>query len=330
MPDRPDILTQIEAGKTAAVYYLCGEPFPLEQVVKAIHDAVLGGEASAFNFDALRADEHGADAAVAAARTMPMFGSMRLVQVREAHLWRAEELERLLPYVKNPSPSTCLLLLAEKADLRLKFFNQLKKHGVVQRFEPLKERQVPAWVSGEARRHKIKLMPNAAERIADAVGTDMGQLSSALERLSLYVGPGKPVSPDDVDDLLARTRQRSIFELTNAVGRGQRRESLLVLRKMLQDREPPVRILVMMARHVRLMWSAKELAQRGESPKAIASKVGIHPYFVQDMLRQASRFSEEMLVRMHRALFETDRQLKSSRLADEVVLERLVMRLCPS
>jgi DNA polymerase-3 subunit delta len=326
----PDLLREIEGGKIAPIYYLCGERFPLERVVTALRQAVLGGDASAFNFDALQAEEHGPEAILAAARTMPMLGAMRLVQVRDMHLLGAKELNKLLPYVKDPAPTTCLLLVADKADLRLKLFTELKKTGVVQRFDPLKDRQVPDWLAGEARRMKVKLEPGAAERIADAVGTDMGQLASALERLELYVGSGRGVSPRDVDELLAQTRQHSIFELTNAVGRGQRREALLVLRRMLQDKEPGVRIVVMLARHLRHIWSAKELRAGGEQPKAIAARVGIHPYFVQDVLRQAQRFSWPMLRRTHRALFEADRSLKSSRLSDAAVLEQLVLRLCPA
>jgi DNA polymerase-3 subunit delta len=324
-----ELIKDIESGRIAPLYYICGEHYPLERAARAIRKAVVGDDPNAFNCESLQADTAGADSILSAARTLPMLGPMRLVQVRDMHQLDAKDLAKLLPYVKEPAPTTCLLMLADKADLRLKFFSELKKTGVVVKFEPLKERQVPAWLSTEARRQKIKLKPGAAERIADAVGTDMGRLASALEQLSLYVGPTKPVSPDDVEALLAQTRQRSIFELTNAVGRGQRREALLVLRRMLQDREPGVRIVVMLARHLRQLWSTKELCTRGQPAKAIASQVGIHPYFVKDMIRQSERFSRSLLWRMHRALFEADRRLKSSRLSDAVILEQLVMKLCP-
>jgi len=324
-----DPIAQIEAGKIAPVYYICGERFEVDRVTLALREAVLRGqEASAFNFDALEAS-CGPDEILAAARTVPMLGPRRLVQVRDAHLLNAEQLGRLLPYVKDPAPFTCLLLIGDKVDLRLKFFTELKKQGVVQRYEPLKERQASGWVTGEARRQRIKLRPGAAERLADAVGTDMAQLSSALERLSLYKGAEQAIGPDDVDELLAQTRQHSIFELTNAVGRGLRREAMLVLRRMLQDREPGVRIVTMLARHLRQIWSAKELSARGVDQQAIAAEIGVHPFFVRDIVTQAERFGDAMLGRTHRALFEADRKLKSSRLTDGAVLEQLVMTLCP-
>lgn len=323
-----ELLSAVEAGELAAVYYVCGDPYCVDRVVAALRRAALGEASGAsFNLDVLEASEAGAAGILAAARTLPMFGERRLVEVRGADALDSEALGRLLPYLQAPSPSTVLLLRAERADLRMKFFTELKKRGVVARFEPLKERQVPAWVGAEARRAGVKLLPGTAEAIAEAVGTDMAQLASAIEKLSLFAGPGQPVSPEQVEELLARTRQRSIFDLTNAVGRGQRGEALRVLRRMLADREPAVRILAMLARHLRQLWQARELS--GQPRESIASRLGVHPFFVGDILEQARRFSPAALQRTHRALFEADRALKSSRLSEAIVLERLVLSLCP-
>ncbi len=331
MPDASaSILKDIASGKIAPLYYLFGDPYPLEQIVAALRKAVLKGGESAFNFDALLAKEAGPAGILSAARTMPMMGPQRLVQVRDMHLFKADELNELLSYVQAPSPSTCLLLLAEKGDLRLKFFSAAKKTGVVARFDPLKERQVPAWVADEARRLKIKLKSGAAESVSEAVGTDMAQLASALDRLSLFAGPGNSVTVAHVEELLAQTRKRSIFELTNAVGRGKRGEALLVLKKMLQAREPGVRIVAMLARHLRQLWSAKELRSQGKPPKGVAAAIGVHPFFINDIIKQADRFNRRMMQRTHRALFEADRKLKSSRLSDAAILEGLVVSLCPA
>lgn len=325
-----DPIEDVEAGALAPIYYVCGEPYPRSRLVAAIRKAALdGGEANAFNFDALAAKAAGPAGILAAARTMPMLGRLRLVQVSDAHELNAEQLAVLLPYVEKPSPSSLLLMVGESADLRMKFFTALKKHGgVVQRYEPLKERQVGAWVVAEARRQGVDLVPGAADLIAEAIGTDMGQLASALERLSLYVGDGRKVALDDVEELLAQTRHRSIFELTNAVGRGERREAMLVLRQMQQAREPALRILAMLARHVRQLWQAREMESGGAGQQAIAERLGVHPFFVQDIVAQARRFDVQRLAHTHRAVFEADRTLKSSRLSDALVMDRLVLELC--
>ena len=324
-----DILKEIKKGKIAPLYFLAGERYPQERVLQALRGALLKGGEDDFNFESLHAKEDGVSAVLSAARTMSLLGGTKLVVVREAHLLPASELNKMLRYVEDPSPGSCVVFMATKADTRLKFFKVFKKKGVVQKDTTLKDREVPGWLEAEARRLKIKLKPGTAERIADSIGVDMARLAIALEQLAIYVGPGEPISPRAVEQLLAQTRERSIFDLTNAVGRGQRREALAVLKRMLEAREPGVRILVMLTRHVRQLWSAQEMSSQRIGKDAIAKHVGVHPYFVQDMISQGNRIGAKTLRRMHRALFEADRAIKSSRLSDAVILERLVLSLCP-
>lgn len=329
MSSAAEVLTKIRAGKLAPVYLLSGEIHPQLQVLEALRQAVLGGEENDFNFDRLEAAKDGVDGILAAARTLPMLGDKRLVLVRDLHQLKADELKKLVPYVEDPSPRTCLVLLAAKIDARLKICVRLKKAGGYFAFEPLKERKVPAWLQAEAKLRKITLKPGAAQRVAESVGTDMGQLAMALEQLQLYVGPGNPISPDDVEDLLAETRERSVFELTNAVGRGQRREALLVLRRMLDAQASEVLIVTMLTRHVRQLWTVLDLGAQHLAQDELARRAGVHRFFVRDMAKQARRIGAPTLRRMHRALFEADRAVKSSPLSGAMILERLVYTLCP-
>jgi len=323
------LISAIHKGKVEAVYCLDGDPYPRGQVLAALRQAVVGGEESAFNLEVMRAPEARSGGILGAARTLPMLGDRQLVLVHEVDKLEADDLRKLVPYVQNPSPTTCLVLVTQKADKRLKLFKQLHKKGWLHSFPPLKDRQVPAWLTREARRRKVTLGPGAAERIADSVGRDMGSLAMAMEQLVTYVGPGQPVMPEHVEELLAQTREQSIFDFTNAVGRGQRREALLLLRRMMADRESGIRIVAMLARHLRQVWSIAALDRKHTPRDAMARQVGVHPYFVGDLVKQASRWSPARLRSMHRALFEADRTLKSSPLSDAVVLERLVNSVCP-
>ena len=324
-----DILSDIKKGKIAPLYFLIGERHPQERVLEALRGALLQGGENDFNFESLHAKEDGVSAVLSAARTISLLGGTKLVLVREAQLLPAAELNRMLRYIEDPSPGSCVVFMASKAKTQLKFFKVFQKKGVIQKDKPLKDREVPRWLTAEARRLGVQLRPGTAERIADSIGADMVRLATALDQLAIYVGPGEPITPRAVEELLAQTRERSVFDLTNAVGRGQRREALAVLKQMLEAREPGVRILVMLTRHVRQLWSAQEMTARHVGKDTIAKQIGVHPYFVQDIMRQGSRIGARTLRRMHRALFEADRAIKSSRLSDAVILERLVLSLCP-
>ncbi|HEY6475496.1 MAG TPA: DNA polymerase III subunit delta, partial [Polyangia bacterium] len=235
----------------------------------------------------------------------------------------------LADYLEDPNPATCLLLVADKVDVRFKAFQVLKKRGYLHVFAPLRDQALGGWVRGEARARKLTIAPDAAEALATAAGPDLGRLSQALDLLALYAG-GKGITVDDVEDLVAETRERGIFELTKAIGAGNVARALALLTNMLRNREPALRIQFMLARHLRQVWRAKELAASGAARNEIAAGVGINPYFLDDVLVPARRMSRAALERAFDRLYTADVELKSSKLDPEIALSRLVQTLAES
>jgi len=330
LPDR-DVVAEVRAGRVAPVYYLCGkEQFLVQRALAAIRAAVLDPRSAAFNLDTVDCKEgaHHAERILAAARTLPMMARRRLVLVKDADELKPEDLEALLPYLGGPAETTCLVFVASNADLRRRFFLELRKMGGLAKFEPLYERQLPAWIEAEARGLGHDLEPGAAHLLCDVIGSDLAQLAQALEQLSLFVGPRQRLTVAAVEEVCAETRQHSVFDLANAVGQRDVRKALHQCRRMLQAREPAIRILFMLTRHFRQLWIARELASQRLDRDEVARRIGIPPFFVDGLVTQARSFDEPALARALEALYGADRALKSSHAGDEMVLERLVVGLC--
>jgi DNA polymerase-3 subunit delta len=326
----PDLVAAIEAGDVDPVYLLHGEESHLVgRVVAALRAAVLGGKAAApgLNHDVFEAREGGLGPAVAAARTLPMFAKRRLVVVNGVGGLTAEALEPLARYVADPNPRTCLVLVAEKVDGRLRAVQALKKAGFVHEFPRLRGSDVPAWLAREARSRGIALAPGVAEALAEAAGPELGRLALALEQVALYAGGGAKVTREHVEELIPESRERGIFELTRAIGQGDRERALRMVSNMLRNRTPPLVIEFMLARQVRQIWRAKELAARGASPDDIAAQIGVPPFAVKELLAPARRASAPALLRALERLYEADRRLKSSRVDADVLVTRLVRGL---
>ncbi len=329
-----DVTAAIARGELDPIYCLHGaERFLVDRCLDALKAAALGAEgsgkgaAAAFNLDAFDVKESGLRPVLAAARTLPMFAKRRLVLGRGVDACKGEELEPLVAYAADPNPSTCLVLVAEKVDGRLKAFAALKKAGYLHEFPRLRDREVAAWVGREAAARKIGLDPEAASALADAAGPDLGRLVIALEQLALFAGPGARITRKEVEALVPESRERGVFELTKAIGDGDRDRALALVASMLRNREPPLRIQFMLLRQIRQIWRAKELAAAGAPRGEIAARVGISPYFLDDVLAPARRMSTAALERSYRRLYEADRSLKSSRIDPELLLTRLVRNL---
>jgi DNA polymerase-3 subunit delta len=326
-----DVVAEVRRGEIAPVYYVYGkERFLVTRAANAIRDAVLEERSRAFNLDVIDCKEVKAPGQriVAAARTLPMLAQRRLVLVRDADEFGAPDFESLSEYLADPAPTTCLLMVAATADQRRRFFTDLKKVGVIAKYDSLYERQLRPWVEGEARGLGVSLERGAADLLCEVIGADLAQLASALEQLTLYAGKRKRITVADVEEVVAETRQHSVFDLANAVGERDTRRALHQLRQMLAAREAAPKILFMLTRHFRQLWTAQELLARRASRNAIAEAVGIRPFFVESLCEQARRLSSAALRRAFEALYAADRSLKASRLGDELTLERLVLELC--
>ena len=327
----PDIAAAVARGEIEPIYCLSGERYLVDATAAAIRAAVVAqqGAAAAFNQDVFDLKEKGLGPALATARTLPMLAKRRLVVGKAIDEVKAADLEPLAGYAEDPNPSTCLLLIADKVDVRFKAFQTLKKRGYLHVFAPLRDQALAGWLRTEARARKLTLAPEAAEALATAAGPDLGRLSQALDLLALYAD-GKAIGVDDVEDLIAETRQRGVFELTKAIGAGNVGRALALLTNMLRNREPALRIQFMLARHLRQVWRAKELFASGAGRNDIAAGVGINPFFLDDVLVPARRMSRASLERAFERLYVADVELKSSKLDPEIALSRLVQTLAES
>ncbi|HXU82124.1 MAG TPA: DNA polymerase III subunit delta [Polyangia bacterium] len=331
MPPREekDVFAAIAGGEIDPVYCLHGpERFLIDRCLGLLKTAVLGPSAGhGLNLDAFELKETGLTAALNAAQTLPMFAKRRMVVGRGIDLLKSEELEGLAAYAGDPNPKSCLVLTGEKIDGRLKPFMALKKAGFVHEFPRLRDRELPAWIAREASTRKIAIDADGAQALAESAGPDLGRLSQALEQLSLYVGSGGRIRREEVETLIAETRERGVFELTKAIGDGNVPRSLALVGNMLANREPPLRIQFMLVRQLRQIWRAKELVAAGAPRMEIAGAVGIAPFFLDDILLPARRMSEAALERSFRRLYQSDRALKSSRLDPELAITRLIRQL---
>ena len=328
-PDR-DLFGAIASGQIDPIYCLYGaERYLVDRCLAAIRQAVLGaaGGGASFNHDVFDLKEAPMGRVVSTARTVPMMARRRLVIGKGVDEVKAPDLEPLLSYVADPNPTTCLVLIGEKIDTRFKVFATLRKAGYLHEFASLRDRELAGWLAREAKQRQVGLDGDAATALAEMAGPDLGRLSQALEQLALYVGDAKRIRLADVEELVAETRQRGVFELTKAIGEGNVERALRLLANMQRNREPALRIQFMLVRQLRQIWRAKELAAAGLPRPEIASRVGIAPFFLDDVLVPARRMSHATLERSFGRLYRADRVLKSSRIDPDLILSKLVQQL---
>jgi DNA polymerase-3 subunit delta len=200
--------------------------------------------------------------------------------------------------------------------------------AVVREFRVPKEDQLGAWIVRRVEKRGGRIAADAAEALAAFAGRDLRRLDQEIGKLVTYVGPERPITLADVEALVPDTREASLFEFTDAVARRDARRGMSILRRLLEEGYPPLVLLSMVARQVRILLQVKELQGQGYPAPRMARELGFHPYVVEKALRQAASLSFPVLEQMHRLLLEADLAIKTGAQDPETALDLLVVEVC--
>jgi DNA polymerase-3 subunit delta len=329
-PKGGDPLAHLAEGPRP-VYAIHGEERLLvDEAVEAIRAATLTGGAVDFNYDVFVGKDATATRVADAARTLPAFAPRRLVLVKDADKITADATEGLLGYLGDPSPSTVLVFVADKLDARTRFYKALQKAGEVLRLDHPSAREMPAIVKRRAKSMGAVLEEDPVRALVDAVGTDVGAVVAALEKLFLYVDPSRPrpITAADVEAVVSHVREESIFLLSDAIGGHDVASALGLLHAMIdQQRAHPLQLLGLIAGHWRKLTVARALLDDSADVSDIQGALGVPPFVAEKIVRQARRASIDALVAGLRAIAAADQHLKGGKLPPTRVMERLVLEL---
>lgn len=319
--DIQNLLRESKAGKHGLVHLLVGsERFFVDRAISALRRAVFGEKRDRLNEESFFGRTTTAIRIVETAKTLPMLAKMRFILVRGVENLPDAQFDTLASYFENPSPSTCLVLTAEKLDGRTKLARIAKKQGFWTDVDPLKANQLRTFAVAEAKARGHELKPDAAGALIDAIGNDLAAIDDALERLSLFVGTGAPIGLRAIEACVSRIRVESIWALVDAVGLKNRETALQAANSLLSNGEPALRVLAMIARQLRMIARMRHALASGLSPQEAAKEAGAPPFKARELTTAAKQFQNAQLASAFRVLANTDIALKSSRRPPETIL----------
>jgi len=322
---------KLSAHDIPSLLFLFGEEtFTLERSLRRILDLAVPPDARDFNYDIYHGRESRTETILDTARTFPLFADHRLVLIKGAQNLAAAELEAFVPYLQDPVPETILVFTADKIDKRKKFFQEFKKRGELVEYKKLYDNQIPAFVKSQAREAGWSFTEDALALFCRRTGTNLQEVHGELSKLFAYLGERKLADVKDVTAVVSDTRVDSIFDLTNAMGDKNTGEALRLLGRLLAEGIAPLLILSMMVRHFRQLWKTRELLDQGEGKQDLCRRIGINPYFLDGLVKQARQFSSVQYRQAFELFLEVDMALKSSGAHPAVLLERLVQDIAVS
>jgi DNA polymerase-3 subunit delta len=336
-------ITDAEKGQLLPVYLIVGEErLIIDQVVGTIRRKIAESGVPGLNEDTFDAPSASIDTVLHVARTLPMMARQRCVVVRNIEQWDSEKkskkndgkplgLDALVDYQHGASDSTVLVLVAGKLDKRRRLYTVAKKDDWLVNCETPKRSELPGWIRERASARGSKISSALAGLLAELAGPELSPVADALERVSLYVGPGNEITEEAISTCVVRMRAGTVWELVSAVGRRDVAQSLTLLEDVYDPQDRGLKLLGVLGWATRQMIKFDHALKQGLSAAEAAKAAGAPPFKAGELAQQLRGSTPDTLTLWVERLAVTDLALKGgSKRPPRDIVEQMIIDLCRS
>jgi DNA polymerase-3 subunit delta len=347
-------VTEVRGNALRPGYVLAGdEIFLYDRCRRAVLETLVPPDLRDFCLSDLDLAEINIFEALDRARTPSLMAPFQVLFIRNLkQLYtrgaKKDEFAAIDSYFRSPNPQALVIFVADHiripSDPRRMDMDDKNRYeriretlgewcGMVE-LARVDETDALRWIAAEAKRSEVQFDADAARELTDALGADMMLIASEFEKLVLYAGAKRLVTLGDVETMVIAAKQRSLYELTDAISSKDKARALALLQGLLNasdgGEDSAIGHLYMLARTFRQMLVILEKNVRDSRAiwQALWQGFRMPPFAADDLIRQARRYkSRRELTRALRLIARADLELRSQPPDKRLVLERLVQEL---
>lgn len=314
----------IKTGQLKNLYLLYGEEAYLRRQYRdRLKAAIIGDDT--MNYHYFEGKNISVGEIVDLAETMPFFADRRLIVLENTGLFKSSG-EQLAEYLTGQAESTCFLFVETEVDKRSKLFKTVQSKGTVTEFGMQDETTLKRWVMGMMKKEGKQISAAGLEYFLEKTGTDMENIRKEAEKLFCYCMDKDSIEKEDIEEICIKQLSSHIFDMVSAIADKKQKQALELYYELLALKEPPMRILFLIARQFNMLLQVKELHRKGFQSKAIGEKVGLPGFIAGKYVTQSGRFSQEELRQAVEACVEAEEAIKTGKLNDNMSVELLIIK----
>ncbi len=318
------IQNDIKQSDFKQVYLLYGEERYLrKQYTDRLHQAMCN-EDDQMNTHFYEGKDISVGEIIDLAETLPFLAERRVIFISNSGLFKSGG-EKMAEYLTAPNETTYFVFTESEVDKRSKLYKTVQSKGYVAEFSVQDENTLKRWIAGILNREGKKITESTVQLFLTKTGTDMENIQMELEKLICYCMDREIITPEDVNAICTNRISNHIFDMISAIADKQQQRALQLYYDLLALKEPPMRILFLIARQCNMLLQVKEMKSHGYDNKAIGSKIGVPPFIAGKYVTQASHFKSSQLKRAVRQCVEAEEAVKSGRMNDMMSVEILIV-----
>ena len=205
-------------------------------------------------------------------------------------------------------------------------YTAVGKAGRAVQFAVQVEKALMQWVLGIFSRAGRRITRKDMGSFMSRVGTDMGNIYQEAEKLICYTMGSDRITAQDIEAVCVTQITNKIFEMVRAVAQRDQKRALDLYEDLLALREPPMRILYLLARQFRQLMQTKEMLEEGKGQQEISKTLGVPSFAVRNYVSCVRDYEKERLKKAVEDLTEAEEDVKTGRLGDRLSVELLIVQ----
>lgn len=323
----------LSAGTLGRLYIFHGEEAYLRDFYLGEMRKKLLGGMETFNLHTLQGKECDPKTLGQKLDCLPMMGERTMVQVFDCDLFKASAGDRdaYAALCADLPEYLCLVfvydLMDYKPDARTKLAAALKQSGAAVRFTRQEQGDLVDWVRRRFRAMDRDIDSELARYLIFLCGDLMNGLISEIGKIGAYA-KHRVVTRDDIDAVAVPQLDAVVFQLTDAIAAGSFDKAAAVLGDLLSMGEPPIKLLSVLGRQLRQLYSARLAMEERKSSQYLMDLWGMRSgYPAQKLMGSAQKFDLNWCRMAVLEAERTDLAMKSTGMDGETLFIDLLLKL---
>ena len=321
----------LQRGQFGANYFLFGpDPYVLESARNALIQAIERAHGGGGLANTLDLDDVSIDEVLNAARSLSLFGSHQIVQVRGVMKLRDTPCKKLADYLSKPNPTATLVFYMGELDRdqrKKKIFEILSTLTKVVELAAPDRRAITDWIRSMGNKEGFSVEQDALDFVMEMQGNDLGRIIQEIEKARLYGGQQTPITLSIVEATSGFSGDHDLYEFLDAVCSKNRQKAMRLVGEIFFEGKESFLAFWWLGLRLRQMLQVQELSGKLSS-QLISRQVGIFPArTAEKLLVQSKSFSRTTLQKALYRLGTVDDKIKRSSVDSRLLMERLVHEL---
>lgn len=308
------------------------ESFLMEQKLQALKKEYNCSE-EMMNLSTYRGDEDSIEAVYEDLITPPFFTDKKMIVLKNLYFLTTKkvkkdnnEIEYFEKCLNNDSDEIIFIIyhVGKDFDERKKIVKRLRKEARFFEIDKVNHYKLSDSTRQAVKRRNATIDDDALELLLSRLGDSLSNVALEVEKLCLY---SKHITFEVVDKLVSKPLDENVFALTSAILQKDRQKMFSIYKDLMILNEEPIKLIVLIAGQMRLIYQVKLLDRKGYNDKEIGKILGVNPYRLKYIRQEGRDFDLKELLECLDALSKLDVEIKTGKMDKKMGLELFMIRI---